>query len=172
MNGERSRGFSLVEVMVAIVILAIGLVGLASLQMTGLKNNQSAYHRSIATILANDIADRMKANPNGVKLGHYNNGIAADVAATVCEGNSICTASDMARYDLKKWNDALARKLPGGKGMVCSTDPTKMSTLGYSSSPTDGCVATANSDFYVIRIWWDDDRTGAVNQGFTTSLQP
>ncbi|MGE6528925.1 type IV pilus modification protein PilV [Pseudomonas sp. NPDC077382] len=57
-----SRGFTLVEVMVALVILAIGLLGMATLMMNSLQSNESAYSRSQATLMAYDILDRMRAN--------------------------------------------------------------------------------------------------------------
>ena len=58
----RQSGFSLLEVLIAIVVTSIGLLGLAAMQATGLRNNHSAYHRSQATVLAYDIADRMRSN--------------------------------------------------------------------------------------------------------------
>ncbi len=57
-----SQGFTLVEVMVAVVILAIGLLGMATLMMNSLQSNESAYSRSQATLLAYDILDRMRVN--------------------------------------------------------------------------------------------------------------
>jgi type IV pilus assembly protein PilV len=59
---RRSRGFSLMEVLVALLVLAIGLLGLAALQAQGLRYNHDAYVRSQATSLAYDIIDRMRAN--------------------------------------------------------------------------------------------------------------
>ena len=55
-------GFTLIEVLISMLILAVGLLGLAGLQATGLRNNLSAYNRSQATQLAYDMADRMRAN--------------------------------------------------------------------------------------------------------------
>ena len=59
---NKNTGFTLIEVLIAMIILAVGLLGLAGLQATSLRNNQSAYNRSVATQLAYDIADRMRAN--------------------------------------------------------------------------------------------------------------
>lgn len=61
------RGVTLLEVLISIVVLAIGLLGYAGLQTVSLKNNLSAYHRSQATMLAYDVIDRIRANrPNCV----------------------------------------------------------------------------------------------------------
>ena len=61
---NKNTGFTLIEVLIAMLVLAVGLLGLAGLQATSLKNNQSAYNRSQATQLAYDIADRMRSNPS------------------------------------------------------------------------------------------------------------
>jgi len=75
------RGLSLLEVLVSIVVLAIGLLGLAGLQMTALKSGHSAYLRSQATILAYDFADRMRTNRAQVLSGTYDSANNADRAA-------------------------------------------------------------------------------------------
>ncbi len=59
---QNQQGFSLIEVMVTMLIVSIGLLGIAGIIMTSLKNSQSSYGRSQATLLANDIIDRMRAN--------------------------------------------------------------------------------------------------------------
>lgn len=65
------RGATLIEVLVAMLVLSIGLLGLAGMQMTALKSNQSAYYRSQATVLAYDIIDRMRANRADALNGVY-----------------------------------------------------------------------------------------------------
>ncbi len=59
---HRSRGFTLLEVLVAMVVLSVGLLGLSGLQTSSLRNNHSAFLRSQATLVSNDIIDRMRAN--------------------------------------------------------------------------------------------------------------
>ncbi|MFP5393688.1 MAG: type IV pilus modification protein PilV, partial [Gammaproteobacteria bacterium] len=58
----RQRGFSLIEIMVTLVVMSIGLLGLGGIILTSMKNNQSAEARTQATVLVNDILDRMRAN--------------------------------------------------------------------------------------------------------------
>lgn len=79
--GNRGRGFSLIEVLVAVLVLAIGLLGLAGLQLTGLKSNHSAYVRSQAALLAYDITERMRANRAAALVGDYDNCAAYDDCA-------------------------------------------------------------------------------------------
>lgn len=64
-GARRQRGFSLMEVLVAMLVLAIGLLGLASLQAQSLKFNHDSYVRSQATILAYEMMDKMRADPSG-----------------------------------------------------------------------------------------------------------
>ena len=72
LRGGCNSGFSLLKVMVAMLVLSIGLIGIAGLQMAGLRSNQNAFLRSQATILASDIIDRMRVNTQGVQNGNYN----------------------------------------------------------------------------------------------------
>jgi len=62
-SGNKQRGFTLLEVLIALLVLSIGLLGLAALQTTGLRSNEMASMRTTATQLAYDISDRMRANP-------------------------------------------------------------------------------------------------------------
>ena len=103
----KQRGFTLLEVMVAMLIVSIGLVGLAGLLITGSKNNQSAYHRSQASWMAYDILDRMRANRTLAKSGSYD----LTLGATP-------TGTSTASTDLTQWTTQLATTLPGGKGEI------------------------------------------------------
>jgi len=98
---NQSSGFTLLEVMIAIVVVAFGLLGLAGLQVFALKNNQSAAMRSAATVLASDVVDRMKANFQGVIAGQYDKPNIADYAAGIagCNATAGCTPTDLAQND-------------------------------------------------------------------------
>ncbi|MCC5794475.1 MAG: type IV pilus modification protein PilV [Chromatiales bacterium] len=107
------RGVTMIEVMIAIVVLAIGLIGLARLQAATLQFNNSAYLRSQATNLASDMADRMRAN-RAAALGPalpYN----LDVDDVPPGGGTL--AAD----DLNEWRAALAGTLPSGTGGITVT---------------------------------------------------
>ncbi len=112
------RGSSLIEVMVALTILAIGMLGMIQLQIKASQENQLAYYYSQAMYLADDLVERMRANPsnpNGylVAIGDVVNGVSADQCET-----ANCTSTQLARWDLKKWKDNLAEMLPQGDGSV------------------------------------------------------
>lgn len=111
------KGFSLLEVLVTILVLSLGLLGMAALVTTGMRSNNVAQFRSIATQQTLDIADRMRANLAGVRAGDYDalaTGIPASNDCIAAE----CTAAQMAVFDHAQWNTANANFLPGGQGTV------------------------------------------------------
>ena len=104
---RRSRGFSIIEVLIALLVLAIGLLGLAALQAQGLRFNHDAYVRTQATNLAYDIVDRMRANRANV--AGYTAGDPGGACDPLVAGVSM---------DLTCWYDALADTLPAGAGVI------------------------------------------------------
>lgn len=118
------RGFSLIEVLVALAILSFGMLGIAALQITGVRANQGAYLRSQATLIANDMAERMYANRIGTMATLYDtlnftSGDACVAPAQICSaetGNAgaNCTAAQMAAYD----RYVVSCGLPDGAGNV------------------------------------------------------
>jgi len=156
-------GFTLLEVLIAIVVVAFGLLGLAGLQVFALKNNQSASLRVAATNLTSDIVDRMKANYIGVINGDYNRPNTADYGTAVpgCTQATGCTPNDLASNDLKQWQDRVAAALPGGVGIVClDSDPTDPGATPVAP----GCDNTGTTS-YAVKIWWYADRTAANPAG-------
>jgi type IV pilus assembly protein PilV len=120
---NRSTGFSLVEVLVALLVLSIGLLGLAMLQVQGMKYNTNSYQRTQATLLAYDIIDRIRANKVGADAGAYCLNVTAP--ADPCETNAVvattscgtstggCTSyTDLAKYDISQWYTLQAKYLP------------------------------------------------------------
>lgn len=105
---SRQTGFTLLEVLVSVIVLAIGLLGLAGLQASSMRFNQSAYLRSQATILAYDIIDRMRANIMAAHNGDYNFTV-SDVTPT--------GTTQLADIDRQQWRTALSH-LPSGTGGV------------------------------------------------------
>lgn len=116
---KAQRGFTLIEVLVTVIILAIGLLGLAGLQLSGMRYTHSAYQRSQATILGNDIVDRMRVNRVSAENGAYDIAIGAAPSEVSCRGaGTDCSPADLAIADLFEWKQALAAVLPAGDGAV------------------------------------------------------
>lgn len=152
---QRQGGFTLIEVLVSAMILSIGLVGVAGLQVISLKNNQSAYMRSQVSAFAYDLADRMRSNVAGADAGFYDPDTAA-VRAT-CTTTVGCTTQQLAQNDLAEWNASLAANLPMGTGFVC-IDSTPYDGSGVGAPACDG-----NGTQFSVKVWWDDNRDGAIS---------
>ena len=113
----KQAAFTLVEVMVAMVIFSIGLLGLAGLQSLGITNNQTAFYRTIAMQQAYNMSDRMRNNIAGVDAGNYDTLDENIPSYTNCvTGN--CSPSQLATFDHFEWNTNNAAQLPQGAGKV------------------------------------------------------
>lgn len=146
-----TEGFSLVEVLVALAVLSIGLLGLAALQTTGLKFNHQSYERTQAVMQAYDIIDRMRANKSGtgatINTAYENVALGTAPAASDC--TSSCTGDQLAQYDVRKWNLANAALLAEGKGAICKGSFTNDAN-GYPSS------CTVAGSIYRIAVAWKE----------------
>ncbi len=132
------HGFTLVEVMVALVIFSISMLGLAGLQASALRDNQVANQHTIAIQLATDMAERIRANPLGVSNGFYN-AISAQPGSEPNCYSATCGSADIAQMDAYQWFAALQNTLPSGTGVV---------------------VASGNQ--FTITVKWDQERTGTT----------
>lgn len=160
----KPAGFAMLEVLIAILVVSFGLLGLAGLQAVGLRNNHSAYMRSISTQQAGDIADRMRANLAGVALGSYHTTTTAIPTPDPGCITVTCSPADMAKHDLIEWKTSLASLLPGGVGVVCRDGTPNDSDATPSNPKCDGSTATS---VYAIKIWWNDEK----NPGATPNLK-
>ncbi|MFL6621709.1 MAG: type IV pilus modification protein PilV [Sulfurifustis sp.] len=112
-NNRGYQGFSLIEVLVTLVVLSIGLLGLAMLQLESLKHNTDAYFRTQATMLAYEIIDRMRANGDAARNGSYVAAAApADEDCGDLGGTGCDSQARLANYDLSVWYNKLAAALP------------------------------------------------------------
>lgn len=128
---DHSGGFTLLEVLIALVVLSIGLLGIAALQSVGLRGSHSAYLTSQASLLAYDMADRIRANPAARTT--YD---AHDHSAVDCDNPS---STPLAAADLAEWACSINALLPEGTGRISSID-----------SAIPGAVT------YTITIEWQD----------------
>jgi type IV pilus assembly protein PilV len=126
---KRAKGFTLVEALIALLALSIGLLGVAALQMTGLKANLSAAWRTQATYLAYDILDRMRANRTAI--GSYATGFGA-----------LPSPGGVAQSDLTAWRANIAAALPGGTGAVAVNGQTVTVQIQWDDERTPGSPLT------------------------------
>lgn len=124
----RAAGFTLVEILVAIVVLSIGLLGIAKLSIGSVQSNGSAFMRSQATELVQQIVDDMRANQPQAVAGGYNIALGANPGAAPNCVTAVCTAAQIATFDLARWNNRLTTLLPSGQGSVAVTQVADATT--------------------------------------------
>lgn len=140
------KGLTLLEVLIALVVLSVGLLGIAGMQATGLRNNHAAYTKTQATALATDMADRIRANPQGAASyagldTSISNTMPDDANCTpvaacnpvpVCISSG-CTPTQMAAVDKYQWSRPLVSTtnpvLPNGQGKITKSGDNFTITL-------------------------------------------
>ncbi|MBI3900122.1 MAG: type IV pilus modification protein PilV [Gammaproteobacteria bacterium] len=140
-NEKRHQGYSLLEILVALLVLSIGLLGLAALQTMGLKFNQQSYQRTQAAVLAYDIIDRIRANSLGKTAGYYNN-VAANAMPSVSGGQcvstaSLCAPNQLADYDVASWKNNITALLVSGTGAVNISGARSVVTIKWRENEED-----------------------------------
>ena|SRR5215831_8713856 len=122
-----ARGFTLVETMVALIVLAIGMLGIASLFVVTFKAGSTAINRIHAVNLAAELADRIRAN----RTAHA--AYAGAGAKTDCIGASAnCSADEMAAYDLNEWRTSIGNLLPGSPTATVTVDDSGGNVCTYT----------------------------------------
>lgn len=152
----------MIEVLVTVLVMSVGLLGLAGLQMQSLKYNQSAYLRSQATLLAYDVMDRLRANRSNAS-DYVIDLDTAPSGTTVCTGSSAtCTGSELAAFDLNQWKCALGK---WNTNSICA------STLGMKGllPNGDGSISQSGSK-YTVNVRWDDRDGNTVTLEVSTEL--
>ena len=98
---QSSQGFSLIEVMVSMVVLSIGLLGVAAMFINSIQSANTSYLRSQAVIYGYDLADKIRANPDA--LSSYGISALSDISTSSTCNSAACTATQMAQDDLSDW---------------------------------------------------------------------
>jgi type IV pilus assembly protein PilV len=190
---KSNTGFSMIEVLITMFVISVGVLGLLALQGFGFKINHSAHLKSQVVSTINDMADRMRANSEGLGSDRY---AAIDTSTLSANPGKNCIASscneqELALYDIYSWGKGLSKKLPQGYGTVtiarsASCDNGDLPTCTDASAPscdnannlictdaststctdtsTPSCIAGPN---HTISVFWDDDRDGNANTNFS-----
>lgn len=143
---SHQRGVTLVEVLVAVLITATGVLGAAALQLNSTKFNQLANTRSAAVFLANDMADRLRANRERAVVGNYDLALDADAP----NGDTI---NDV---DRREWLTELGLRLPEGDGSVVRDGSTFTITVQWNESrlakTRDATAADTESFVFITEL--------------------
>ncbi len=132
---NRQRGVSLVESMIALLVISIGLLGIAALQVTSMKQNNSALHHSQAVWIGYNISERIRAN-----FGQFATyaGIDTDKGYSQNCNTGPCNNIQMVASDAADWTTSM-QSLPGGRGTI-----------------------TGDAITLRVNVMWDDEGTGAT----------
>ena len=146
--GRSSAGFSLVEAMVSLIVISVGMIGIAALYGQGLSAGRTALSRTIAVNLAATMAENIRVNRLGQAAYA---GAAADNNCDPAGGGGVdCTPAQMAAHDLFLWNADVAAQLPNGVGAVTFVDGTPPN--------------------YTITVTWDEVGLGQVTETLTVQV--
>ena len=144
LSPSKQQGVGLVEVLVTLLVVSIGLLGMAVLPLTSIKSNQSAYLRSQATFLAYDISERMRANRFHALEGDYDVDFPGETEAET-------DTSTRAGADQAEWFDRLAKTLPDGTGQISRTGNLVKIEIRWDD--TRGAIGSAASEDPTIFVY-------------------
>lgn len=157
-----ARGVSMIEVLVAIVVFSLGLLGLALMQLKGANFTKDSGARSAAVLLTRSMADRMQANPQGVSEGDYVWTSASKPTYTDCSSTT-CTPAQVAANDINAWLTQMAAMMPAS---ASTAGMGKIVENTDSSGTPDGT--------YTITVQWSglgvlDSNTSTTNSNSSES---
>jgi len=143
-------GVGLIEVMVALLVLSIGFLAVAQMQVQAMRFSQSAYFRSQANMMLKDMSDRMRSNRAGVNAGHYDSATtASDKVMPTCIADDLpCSPADLANKDLFEWSANLHPPASVVNGIAV-----------LPGASAEGSI-TLNGDVYDIKVQWSESLDG------------
>jgi type IV pilus assembly protein PilV len=163
-GGPHQRGFTLLEVLIALVVLAVGMLGIAALQARGMQYNTDAYARTQATMLAYDLIDRMRTRSYPLSNDPDKNKLEDAMrlyTTTAANTDGACdTASTDVAEELECWQLEIDRTLPGGTNGTVTCNPCN----------DDG---NPSNDIYQVNLSWVNRAAGgAAATPVMVSFQP
>ena len=171
---SNQHGFALVEILVSLLILSITLLGMASMQISGLRNSATSSYRTDATQLSYDIADSMRANTLAVDDNVFDDvdvdsndavsdsGTGNCLQLTTSDNVESCSPDDMATADLSSWISRVRKKLPNASISITCND--------RDTTDADDCT---DASTHTITLTWDENNDGnIVASTFSYTFRP
>ena len=152
MAAEPQHGFSMVEVLVSLVVIGVGMLGLSGLQIASMKGTNNAHSRNVATNLAMELSDRMRANSAGVTGGFYENDVSCLISEPQCRTTSFCSPEQITRLDVQ---EIMCGVLKSGlrEGGALNLLPNGVLAVDYG---TDCDISINHDDETSITVSWSE----------------
>jgi type IV pilus assembly protein PilV len=166
-------GLSLIEVLIAIFVLGIGLLGMLGTMTSSLRLAASSGSRSVAALQLGSIAEALRANPVALvdfATAAADSAAARPVATCFKVGPGTCLQSDAAVTIIALWKQSVAQGLLRGQGTVCRDSQPATHVPTASAGTGTGATATINwqcdgTALHIAKICWDESRLGALSTG-------
>jgi len=161
MLSVRAKGFSLIEVLISILILTLGAVGAIGLQLASIRTSQQSAFHAIAVNLANELAEKMRANDTQMKLPDGLNVFSSIKYNALTDGNpsssvlcysslANCNPTELAKADIYEWLTRIKNSLPGAHVVVCRD----LAPYDESKKKLTWTCSSDGSASFVIKIGW------------------
>lgn len=150
----REHGIGLIEVLIALIVLSVGFLAAANIQISSMRSNQQARLEAQALVLIGDMMDRMRSNPQGVADNHYDNKTTGTLTAPACLSTS-CTSTQIAAVDLFEWS-ANFSSLRG------DSDFLPLLPFAPDGSPAVGSISAPTAGIYTVSVTWKRLDSGTV----------
>ena len=150
-----AEGSSLTELLVAILVIGLGVVGAAGLQLVSLKNTRSALEGTTAVILAQDMAERLRANPKGAYSGVADGSTPPGFVDCLAAN---CTPDELASFDVSVWKCSLGRWLADGacrEARAVGALPPEVWQPGLPMG--DGAIDWGANGEFTVSVTWHGD---------------
>lgn len=165
----KALGFTMLEALIAVLILAVGVLSVANLLIKSYRFTQQGAYDTLAQQLAANVADRIRTNSGAMSSYVFDTSTAGNITSSTnfyqSGGSTGCTGSDATcsaatvNFDLSEWMNAVKASLPGGRGVICYDNPTYNLTGGFSWACTG-----KTTDPLVVKIGWVS-RFSSTDQG-------
>lgn len=168
-KASMQEGIALIETLITIVVVALGMLGILAMLINGLKLTSSSSYRTTASLQAQAMAEKLRANPSIVFTPASTTTVTfttpgGSTFTTDCIKTTGCTSDRFVPTHLKIWREQLATVLPNGKGTVCQD-----SADGAPTPATDtwNCTNTSGSAPIVVKVCWNESRVQASAPSLT-----
>ena len=153
---EQQRGMTMMEVLIAILILSVGLFSMLGLLMNSMKLTATSNYRAMATQHAHTMANLISSG--GSAIFAYDYKTPGDATVEDKCFSSGCSQTDLVNTQVRIWLDQIATALPKGAGVVCKSK-------SLAGNPDDWKCDGDGTSPYVVKVCWDETRVGVGKAG-------